>query len=88
MNSEYENGPVRADARATADALRAADDAFLFKVLAREVAQRQARLPAHVLGRPGIADRGGSGLHLNLKWCDCRRLPTSINDDATAYDGW
>ena len=65
VNSEYDNGQFELTLR-YADALRAADDAFLFKVLAREVAAKRGYLLTF-LGRP-FADRGGSGLHLNLSW--------------------
>lgn len=50
------------------DALRAVDDAFLFKVLAREVAHRHG-LHLTFMGRP-FADRGGSGIHVNLSLAD------------------
>jgi glutamine synthetase len=45
-------------------ALKAVDDVFVFKVLAREVAQRHGLLLTF-LGKP-FSDRGGSGLHVNL----------------------
>jgi glutamine synthetase len=48
------------------DALPAADEAFLFRLLVREVAQRHGRA-ATFLGRP-FGDRGGSGLHLNVSF--------------------
>ncbi len=80
VNSEYDNGQFELTLR-YADALRAADDAFLFKVLAREVAAKRGFLLTF-LGRP-IPDRGGSGLHLNLSWCDSSGANV-INDDASA----
>ncbi len=46
------------------DALDAVDDAFLFKVLTREVAHRHGLL-ATFMGRP-LGDRGGNGTHVNL----------------------
>jgi glutamine synthetase len=46
------------------DALRAADDAFLFQTIAREVAERHG-LGLTFLGRP-FDDRGGNGLHVNF----------------------
>jgi glutamine synthetase len=49
-----------------ADALPAADESFLFKLLVREVAARHGKL-ATFLGRP-FPDRGGSGLHVNLSF--------------------
>lgn len=48
------------------DAIPAADEAFLFRLLVREVAHSHGRL-ATFLGRP-FGDRGGSGLHLNLSF--------------------
>ncbi|HUD69302.1 MAG TPA: glutamine synthetase family protein [Acidimicrobiales bacterium] len=67
VNSEYDNGQFELTLRYD-EALRAADDAFLFKVLAREVAAQRGFLLTF-LGRPFV-DRGGSGLHLNLSWTD------------------
>ena len=48
------------------DAIPAADDAFLFRILVREIAARHGRL-ATFLGRP-FNDRGGSGMHLNVSF--------------------
>jgi glutamine synthetase len=48
------------------EALAAVDDAFLFKVLAREVAHRHGLLLTF-LGRP-LADRGGNGTHVNMSF--------------------
>jgi glutamine synthetase len=48
------------------DALAAADDAFLVRLLIKEIATRRGNL-ATFIGRP-IADRGGSGLHVNLSF--------------------
>jgi glutamine synthetase len=48
------------------DAVPAADDAFLFRILVREIAVRHGRL-ATFLGRP-FMDRGGSGMHLNVSF--------------------
>ncbi len=49
-----------------ADAIPAADEAFLFKLLVREICERHGKL-ATFLGRP-LADRGGSGLHVNFSF--------------------
>jgi glutamine synthetase len=49
-------------------AMKAVDDAFLFKVLAREIAHRHGLLLTF-LGRP-LGDRGGSGLHVNVSVSD------------------
>jgi glutamine synthetase len=78
LNSEYDNGQFELTLRYD-DALRAADDAFLFKLLAREVAARRGFLLTF-LGRP-FADRGGSGMHLNLSWTD-EHGRNVVNDEA------
>lgn len=82
VNSEYDNGQFELTLR-YADALRAADEAFLFKLLAREVAARRGYLLTF-LGRP-FTDRGGSGLHLNLSWAD--EAGTNVVNDETRDDG-
>ena len=48
------------------DGIAAADEAFLFRVLVREIAARHGR-HATFLGRP-FNDRGGSGMHMNLSF--------------------
>ena len=48
------------------DAIPAADDAFVFRLLIREIAERNGKL-ATFLGRP-LADRGGSGMHVNFSF--------------------
>ena len=48
------------------EALPAADEAFLFRLLVREIALRHERL-ATFLGRP-FNDRGGSGMHVNMSF--------------------
>ena len=50
------------------DALEAADDAFLFRVLAHEVATHRGHR-ATFIGKP-FNDRGGSGLHMNISFLD------------------
>ena len=65
------------------DALRAVDDAFLFKVLAREIAHRHGLLLTF-LGKP-LGDRGGSGLHVNMSLADANG-GNALNDE-TAEDG-
>jgi glutamine synthetase len=65
------------------DALKAVDDAFLFKVLAREIAHRHGLLLTF-LGKP-LGDRGGSGLHVNLSLADDNGH--NILNDETADDG-
>jgi glutamine synthetase len=48
------------------DAMAAADEAFLFRILVREIAARHGR-HATFLGRP-FGDRGGSGMHVNFSF--------------------
>jgi glutamine synthetase len=67
VNSEYDNGQFELTLRYD-DALRAADDAFLFKVMAKEVAAKMGMLLTF-MGKP-INGRGGSGLHVNLSFND------------------
>jgi len=65
------------------DAMKACDEAFLFKVLAREVAHRHGLLLTF-LGKP-LGDRGGSGLHVNISFEDVNGV-NALNDE-TAEDG-
>jgi glutamine synthetase len=67
VNSEYDDGQFELTLRYGA-ALIAADDAFLFRVMAREVAARRGYLLSF-LGKP-ITERGGSGIHVNLSLVD------------------
>lgn len=67
VNSEYDNGQF--ELTLTYDeALTAADNAFLFKVMAREIAAREGYLLSF-MGKP-INGRGGSGFHINLSLHD------------------
>ncbi len=70
VNSEYDTPQFEFTLRYS-DALRAADDGFLFKVLAREVAHRMGLLLTF-MGKP-LSDRGGSGLHVNFSFRNRRR---------------
>jgi glutamine synthetase len=65
VNSEYDSPQFEFTLR-YCDALRAADEGFLFKVLAREVAHRFGLLLSF-MGKP-LSDRGGSGLHFNFSF--------------------
>src|SRR3970282_2241103 len=67
VNSEYDDGQFELTTR-YAEALQAADDAFLFKVMAREVAAKRGYLLSF-LGKP-ITERGGSGIHVNFSLVD------------------
>jgi glutamine synthetase len=82
VNSEYDDGQFELTLHYD-EALRAADDAFLFKVMAREVAAKKGYLLAF-MGKP-ITDRGGSGIHVNFSLTD-RDGNNALADDA-AGDG-
>ena len=82
VNSEYDTPQFEFTLRYR-DALRAADDAFLFKVLAREVAQRLGLLVTF-MGKP-LSDRGGSGLHVNFSFTNDDG--ENVINDASATDG-
>ena len=69
INSEYDT-PQFELTLAYGDTLKAVDDIFLFKVMAREVAARHGLLLTFI-GKP-FADRGGSGLHVNLSLEDSK----------------
>lgn len=79
VNSEYDNGQFELTLAYT-DALRAADDAFLFKVMAREIAARRGMLLTF-MGKP-INDRGGSGFHVNLSLSDADGVNALADDGA------
>lgn len=66
-NGEFDNGQFELTLSFT-DALRACDDAFLFRTMAREVAARRGLMLSY-LAKP-IPDRGGSGLHVNFSLAD------------------
>ncbi|MFN8232916.1 MAG: glutamine synthetase family protein [Actinomycetota bacterium] len=63
--SEFDDASYEVNIRYR-DAIPAADEAFLFKLLVREVVERRGML-ATFLGRP-LGDRSGSGLHVNLSF--------------------
>jgi len=65
------------------DAIEAADDAFLFRVLAHEVASKRGHR-ATFIGRP-FADRGGSGLHVNISFRDTEGR--NVLEDTSSPDG-
>jgi glutamine synthetase len=80
VNSEYDTPQFEFTLRYR-DALGAADDGFLFKVLAREVAHRMGLLLTF-MGKP-LSDRGGSGLHVNFSFTDDKG-ENAINNPSTA----
>ncbi|HXV71143.1 MAG TPA: glutamine synthetase family protein [Acidimicrobiia bacterium] len=82
VNSEYDNGQFELTL-AYKNALAAADDAFLFRVMAREVAARNGMMLTF-MGKP-ISDRGGSGTHVNLSFTDENGV--NVLSDESAEDG-
>jgi len=67
MNGEYDNGQFELTLRFDT-ALKACDDAFLLKTMARELAFKKDLLLTF-LPKP-VPDRGGSGLHVNFSFSD------------------
>ncbi len=67
MNGEYDNGQFEFTLRFT-DAVKACDDAFLLRSMAREIAFRKGLLLSF-LPKP-VPDRGGSGMHVNFSFSD------------------
>lgn len=67
MNGEYDNGQFELT-MCFADALKACDDAFLFRTMAKEEALKRG-LILSFMPKP-IAERGGSGLHVNFSFTD------------------
>jgi glutamine synthetase len=63
INSEYDTPAFELTLEYN-DALKAVDDVFLFKLMARELAARKGLLLTFI-GKP-FADRGGNGFHVNL----------------------
>ena len=82
VNSEYDDGQFELTLR-YAEALRAADDAFLFKVMAREVAAKRGYLLVF-MGKP-ITERGGSGIHVNFSLRDSNG--SNAMDQPSGADG-
>lgn len=82
VNSEYDDGQFELTLR-YGEALPATDDAFLFKVMAKEVAAKRGYLLAF-MGKP-ITERGGSGIHVNLSLLD--DAGENALSDASAPDG-
>ena len=63
--SEYDESAFEVNIRYN-DAIPAADDAFVFRLLIREIAEHHGKL-ATFIGRP-LNDRGGSGMHVNFSF--------------------
>lgn len=82
VNSEYEDGQFELTLRYR-DAVAAADDAFLFKVMAKEVAAKRGYLLTF-MGKP-VTDRGGSGIHVNFSLLDSEG--NNVLSDPSAANG-
>jgi glutamine synthetase len=79
INAEFDNGQFELTLEYT-DALKAADDAFLFRVMAREAAM-EAGLRMTFLGKPFI-DLEGNGVHVNLSLVDSDGVNAFVNESA------
>jgi glutamine synthetase len=82
VNAEYDDGQFELTLR-FGEALQAADDAFLFKVMAKEVAAKRGYLLTF-MGKP-ITERGGSGIHVNFSLRD--ESGGNVFDDPSSPDG-
>jgi glutamine synthetase len=82
INSEYDT-PQFELTLVYDDALKAIDNIFLFKLMARELAFRRGLLLTYI-GKP-FADRGGSGFHVNFSLED--KKGKNAMADAKAKDG-
>jgi glutamine synthetase len=82
INSEYEESQFEFTLE-YGDALEAVDNAFLFKVMARELASRRGLLWTFI-GKP-VNERGGSGLHLNISLADAQGR--NLFDDPSDPEG-
>jgi glutamine synthetase len=80
MNAEYDTPQFELTLR-FADALTAADDAFLFRQMARELLLRKGYLLSF-LPKP-FADKSGSGLHFNISFRDGAGTNVFGNDVAS-----
>ena len=78
MNGEFDNGQFELTLKFD-DPVRACDDAFLMRMMAREIALKKDLLITF-LPKP-IPDRGGSGLHVNFSFTD------SVGQNVIAPDG-
>ena len=67
LNGEYDNGQFELTL-CFDDALKACDDAFLFRTMAKEEALKRG-LMLSFMPKP-INERGGSGLHVNFSFAD------------------
>ena len=82
VNSEYDPAQFEFTLRYT-NAVRAADDAFLFKLMAKEIAAKRGYLLTF-MGKP-LSNNGGSGLHFNMSFKDAKG--NNVINDTCAEDG-
>ena len=82
INSEYDTPQFEMTLRYD-DCLKAVDNIFLFKLMAREIAQKRG-LRLTFTGKP-FGDRGGSGLHVNFSLVDHDGNNAMV--DTSAADG-
>ena len=82
MNGEYDNGQFELTL-VFADAMKACDDAFLLRTLAREEAYKHGLLLTF-LPKP-IPDRGGSGMHVNFSFTDKKEKNVIAPDGDLSY---
>ncbi len=82
VNSEYDT-PQFEFTLIYDDAMKAIDDVFIFKLMAREVAAKYGLLLTFI-GKP-FGDRGGSGYHTNFSFLDKRGRNALV--DAKGADG-
>lgn len=82
MNGEYDNGQFELT-MCFDEALKACDDAFLFRTMAKEEALKRG-LMLSFMPKP-IPDRGGSGLHVNFSFAQTSGKQKGQN--AIAPDG-
>jgi glutamine synthetase len=78
INAEFDNGQFELTLE-YCDALKAADDSFLFRVMAREAAMEMG-LRLTFLGKP-FADLEGNGLHVNMSLVDAEGN-NCLNDES------
>ena len=82
MNGEYDNGQFELTLKC-ASALKACDDAFLMRTMAREIALKKGLLLTF-MPKP-VPDRGGSGLHVNVSFTS-KEGTNAIAPDGTLSD--
>lgn len=84
INAEYDAPQFELTLR-FADALKAVDDAFLFRQMAREILYKRGYLLSF-MPKP-FADKSGSGLHFNISFNDCNGENVFANDAAKGQPG-